>query len=197
MSWIYREGVIEMQIQNLDEVTSPRRRTRPQRINMGIFESFVMNEDVITQLICMGKGKYATVSNKELGSIAETGQGMAYGLNKVFVAAKLPLKARRGGGVDNVIIYHTGTFSESNYATKEIVSKRNVSTAYEQPSIGMIRRVQTWLFEHEDVKELISHPEQCEEIAKTETGTVTAEKAKTAMEAMKAAKSAEAESGLA
>lgn len=187
-----------MEIHKADEFTTVRRRTRPQRINMGIFERFVMDEDVIAQLMCMGKGHYAIVSSEELGSIAETGQGMAYGLNKVFVAAKLPLKARRGGGVSNVVIYHTGTFDESNYATKETVGKRSVSTAYEQPSFGMIRRVQNWLFEHEDANELISHPEECSKIAEKEGGIMTAEKAKTAIEAMKvseADKSSEASPG--
>ncbi len=180
-----------MEIQKLDELTTVRRRARPQRINMGIFERFVMNEEIITKLLCMGKDKYATVDAKELGSIAETGQGMAYGLNKVFVAAKLPLKARRGGGVDSVVIYHTGTFSESNYATKEAVKGRDVSTAYEQPSIGMIRRVQSWLFDHEDMKELMKHPEVCQEIGTSVPEEITPVKAKTALEALKAAQASE------
>lgn len=110
----------------------------------GMYETWMLNPDVLDSLIDMADDDAALVSTEELGSKGFTANGCAYGINKVCVAGCLPLKAR-AKGKKNVVIINTGEFDENNYSTDKSIVDRKSNTAYEQPSPYQIKRIQTWL----------------------------------------------------
>lgn len=110
----------------------------------GIFEKWVCNREHLDKLLKLGLNNCYSVDIKEFGSKAERPTGCVYGLNKIFVAGHLPLKAEENG--ENVIIKHTGSFDEYRYATKIAKTKDcGRVTSYEQPSTHQLKRVQNWL----------------------------------------------------
>ncbi len=114
------------------------------RKKKGIFENWVCNRDHLDKLLRLDNKSYYAVDIKELRSEAERPTGCVYGLNKIFVAGHLPLKAEEKG--ERIIIKHTGKFDEDLYATKVTIKKRTRGeTPYEQPSSHQIKRVQRWL----------------------------------------------------
>lgn len=110
----------------------------------GIFENWVCNREHLDKLLKLDSNNCCSVDIKEFGSKAERPTGCVYGLNKIFVAGHLPLKAEENG--DKVIIKHTGNFDEYRYATK-IAKTEDCGRiySYEQPSTHQLKRVQKWL----------------------------------------------------
>jgi len=112
----------------------------------GMFEKWVCNREHLEKLLRLDNKNCYFVDIKELGSKAEKPTGCVYGLNKIFVAGHLPLKAEENG--EKIIIKHTGKFDEYLYATKIAIKKGlrgDTVTWYEQPSSHQIKRVQKWL----------------------------------------------------
>ncbi len=117
-----------------------------ERKKKGIFEKWVCNREHLDKLLRLDNKSGYSVDIKELRSEAERPTGCVYGLNKIFVAGHLPLKADEKG--EKVIIKHTGKFDEDLYATKNTIKKGlrgETETSYEQPSSHQIKRVQRWL----------------------------------------------------
>ncbi len=116
------------------------------RKRKGIFEDWVCNREHLGKLLSLDNNSYYSVDIKEFRSKAERPTGCVYGLDKIFVAGHLPLKAEEKG--EKVIIKHTGKFDEDLYATKNTIKKGlrgGTETSYEQPSTHQIKRVQKWL----------------------------------------------------
>ncbi len=112
----------------------------------GMYEKWVCNHEHLEKLLKLDNKNCYSVDIKEFGSKAERPTGCVYGLNKIFVAGHLPLKAEEKG--DKIIIKHTGKFDEDLYATKITIAKGlrgDTVTKYEQPSKHQIKRVQKWL----------------------------------------------------
>ncbi len=112
----------------------------------GIFERWVCNHENLDKLLTLSNNNCYSVDIKELRSEAERPTGCVYGLNKIFVAGQLPLKAEEKG--DNIMIKHTGKFVEDLYATKITMEKGLREAKYEQPSKRQIKRVQKWLVDN-------------------------------------------------
>lgn len=112
----------------------------------GMYEKWVCNREHLEKLLKLDNKKYYSIDIKEFGSKAERPTGCVYGLNKIFVAGHLPLKAEEKG--EKIIIKHTGKFDEYQYATKNAITngfRGDTVTPYEQPSKHQIKRVQKWL----------------------------------------------------
>lgn len=115
----------------------------------GIFEKWVCNQERLEKMLNLKNGSGYLVDIEELRSKAERPTGCVYGLNKIFVAGQLPLRATEHG--EQILIQHTKEFNEDLFATKNTLNKGlrgDTLTSYEQPSKYQTRRVQNWLKNH-------------------------------------------------
>jgi len=121
----------------------------------GVFEDFLLNKDLLVALLdplrkprqLLAADNVVSKKDKEDRS---TLTGSAYGLNKVFVAGRIPIKATAvstAGEQTHVAFDRSEVFNEDEYATKNTIVK-NLRKKYDEKiasgAVGKATTFESW-----------------------------------------------------